>query len=685
MTCRQLPPDWVKPSSPGHNRPLVPRVERLARGVRAAAAQVEATVDVPFESLYGPSRAGLGFTLASHDRARRAAWALVGEWLVAASVGAPCAAEGLAASHEWFWAGSGRPLGTVPDVPVAIDVTSTVELRALMPYLLDPMAAATRRDVLNAQSTAHERCARKASGIYYTPGDVAYMMVRRVRSAGDGSGRHRWLDPAHGSGVFLRAVLSATYDEPGARDRIYGVDLDPLAAETSSFVLTAEDLFRTRDGSEPWERWHRFRRNLATGDALLIDASSTSDRSTLSFGADGPSLDGHPLGRFKPWRLKTVFPESAGAGFARVVANPPYAALKHTVASSYIPELHLVTGPSASQDISPLFVELCVDLLPRDGALAVVLPLSVVSSTRAPLPELRRHLAEQPGSLQLLSFDRVPDALFGDDIKTRNAIIHLDKSAPQSLTSSPLYRWTSRTREAALANIPVTSIAGLDGVPQSIPKIGTKWERELFIACGNRSRYLEHWHRNRSLAPLAGVTRLAGGGESDVLALAPTAYNFLGVVRDPYRAVIEGHDSQNDFSILRFDSEIHASAAYALLSSRLAFWIWHVTGDGFHVTGTVHRRIPVPTADEGRLGRLADLGDRLWKVALQNPLASTNRGRTTVAYPTWMYTDLIDEIDAELGAFIGVEYAERLAAWHEYLVVVDVRSERRKLILRKTR
>lgn len=608
---------------------------------------------------------------------------MLGEWLVAASVEAPCARDGLSAAHEWFWQGSGRELGTAPNVPAPIDGEGAVELRSLLPYMLDPMAAATRRDVLSAQSTVQERRTRKASGIYYTPGDVAYLMVERVLSTRASADSDLWLDPAHGSGVFLRAAFSALGGRPEAADRIYGVDLDPIAAETASFVLTAEDLACNPDGAYPWERWHRFRRNFATGDALLIDNSASLAQETLLFDdATGP-LDGHPLGSFEPWRLQTVFPETAGRGFSRIVANPPYAPLQRSASTIHVPGLHPVTGRSAGADISPVFVELSASLLSDDGALALVLPLSVVSSTRSPFPELRKHLADQPGWLDLLSFDRVPDALFGDDIKTRNAIVHLDKGASDELTASPLYRWTSRTRGTALPQIPTVSVAGVAGVPETIPKIGAEWERELLLACIGRRQYLNHWHSSRRLLPLDRVSRAVGEEQSDVLALAPTAYNFLGVVREPFRAVTDGHDSQSDYSILQFRSEKQASAAYALLSSRLAFWLWHVTGDGFHVTGALYRRLPVPQVDNSRTKRLADLGERLWKSALQSPLISTNRGRTTVAYPTWPNLELIDNIDAELEELVGVAFAARLAAWHEHLVVVDLDSERRKLSRRK--
>lgn len=680
---RRTPPDWVAPSSPGHNRPLVPRVERLARGVRAAAFQVESRVDLPFEYLYRPTRAGVGFTLPDDDVARRSAWALLGEWLVAASVQAPCVGHGLAAAHDWFWQGSGRDVGTVPDVEVAVELGDAVELRALLPYLLDPMAAATRRDVLNAQSTAHERRKRKASGVYYTPGDVAYLMVERVLSGHTAIDDDLWIDPAHGSGVFLRAAFCALGGRSEVADRIYGVDLDPIAAETASFVLTAEDLVRNPDSGAPWERWHRFRRNLATGDALLIDTGASPDQPTLQFDTRADVIDGYPLGQFEPWRLQAVFPETASRGFARVVANPPYAPLQRSGATVHVPHLHTVTGRAAGADISPVFVELAANLLSEDGALGIVLPLSVVSSTRSPFPELRQHLADQQGWLEFLSFDRVPDALFGDDIKTRNAIVHLDRSARSDLTVSPLYRWTSRTRETALPDIPVVSVTGVTGVPDALPKIGTEWERELLSACGTSRTYLQDWQSRRRQMPLEGVTRSVEEEQSEVLALAPTAYNFLGVMRDPFRAVTDGHNSQNGFSIIQFSTERDASAAYALLSSRLAFWLWHVTGDGFHVTNTLHRRLPIPWGDEDRIERLADLGDRLWKAALESPVVSSNRGRTTVAYPTWPHTELIDQIDAEVGNHIGVAYGARLAAWHEQLVVVDLDSERRNLIRRK--
>lgn len=682
MARRTTPPDWVALSSPAFNRPLVPAVERLAKPLRDFAESLADSVRHDrFEDLYAPERTGLGFTLPPNERGRRMAWALVGEWLVAYSARNTAASFGLAATHAWFWEGHERAtVQSIPELQVPLPAgTTATEVRALLPYLLDSMAAATRRDVLNARSTAAQRAVRKKAGVYYTPGDVAYLMVNRAMSATD-DGPELWLDPAHGSGVFLRAVLSACGHQDMS-DSMYGIDLDPMAAETTSFVLTAEDLHLRAHGATPWQRWHRFRRNLVTGDTLLLDAARLHDPADA---ASTPSDAGRPLGLRDPWRLETAFPEVAGKGFSRVVANPPYARLQPTVGAFHIPALHPVTGAAIAADVSPAFVEIAASVLTDSGAMAVVTPLSEMTSTRSPFPELRRHLTALPGSVEYLAFDRVPDALFGDDIKTRNAIIHVDKAASSGVAVSPLYRWTSRTRRTALGEVPTVDVTGVPGVPTTLPKMGSQWERELYVACLRHERRVDGWVTRRTAQPLDLIRRPAADASSDVVAVAPTAYNFIGVTRDPYRAVTDGHNSQNPLSVLQFKSEGHASVAYAVMCSRVAFWLWHITGDGFHVTTALTRLAPVPEDAGADFERLAELGDRLWKEALQRPTVSTNRSRITVTYPTWEHRDLLDDIDYQVLRLVGVPSKTSLAGWHDALVVVDADSDRRNIIRRNT-
>ena len=124
------------------------------------------------------------------------------------------------------------------------------EAFALLPYLLDPLAPGTRRCVLKGSDSLGDRHARKAAGVYYTPGDLARYMAEAVDASRD---RPR-LDPACGSGVFLRAAHAAA--ENGQAPLIlFGCDIDPLAAEQCAFVLLALALRASRNAARHGRVW----------------------------------------------------------------------------------------------------------------------------------------------------------------------------------------------------------------------------------------------------------------------------------------------------------------------------------------------------------------------------------------------------------------------------------------------
>ena len=58
--------------------------------------------------------------------------------------------------------------------------------------------------------------------------------------------------------------------------------------------------------------------------------------------------------------------------------------------------------------------------------------------------------------------------------------------------------------------------------------------------------------------------------------------------------------------------EEHAEVVFAILSSRLTYWLWHVEGDGFHVGAWFVKQLPFGrtsfTTDQTRAFRRVDGG-----------------------------------------------------------------------------
>ena len=103
-----------------------------------------------------------------------------------------------------------------------------------------------------------------------------------------------------------------------------------------------------------------------------------------------------------------------------------------------------------------------------------------------------------------------------------------------------------------------------------------------------------------------------------------TAYNFLNV----YRPTSLLPDEQNiplgkaQSITPEFKNEAEARAAFAILSSRLVFWLWHVLGDGFHVSSWLFKAIPFgkDSFTEKEFSSLSHLGNSLWLTDFKNLL-----------------------------------------------------------------
>ena len=238
-------------------------------------------------------------------------------------------------------------------------------------------------------------------------------------------------------------------------------------------------------------------------------------------------------------------------------------------------------------------------------------------------------MSDQPGGWRCAFFDRTPDALFGDDVKTRNAILFYDAAGPHGLATTPVLRWTSRTRSRFFETIRFTAVGQIGG-EAPIPKLGSDGEARLYAAA-------------RSSAGRFGdciVALVAARGTDDcprpsnAVYVAPTAYNWLSCSRSLDAWCGQDDISSSALTRIEFSDAETADAAYAVLCSRLVYWLWRVEGDAFHVTRGFLRDLPLPVGSLGRATRaaLAELGAALWESVAARPVVSVNKGRRTIGF-----------------------------------------------------
>jgi hypothetical protein len=111
------------------------------------------------------------------------------------------------------------------------------------------------------------------------------------------------------------------------------------------------------------------------------------------------------------------------------------------------------------------------------------------------------------------------------------------------------------------------------------------------------------------------------------------------------------------------------------------FWLWHVEGDGFHVSRGLLESLPfgMNSFTDAQLAALSRLGGDLWQELQQHQIVSVNKGKTTFAFRPLACEDLRDDIDSILVKAAGLPDAFRdtLRSFVTDVVVVDKTDLRR--------
>lgn len=680
--------EWVRHSSPAPGRNFTVLVESVGGAVRRMTDEALGAISErdAYQAVFGPRIDGLGVTRSDSLEPMLAARALVGTWLSAYALGAIGPDDSFAAAERWFVGRSGRLLPRLArrDLrPDASSLPSKATTFALLPYLLDRLAPGTRRSTMQRPDQAPDRRHRKERGVFYTPGDVAVHMAL----TGTPAEVRTCVDPCCGTGVFLRAMLLT---RRCAFEGLFGLDIDPLAADACAFVLSAAVLADDEHRwPSPWAAWHSARSRLATGDSLLLmpgpdtTVEPESARTTAFGNLDGDLRAGrtpaHATDELLADDIRDVFPQLRD-GAELVISNPPYAQLGVRKAFDPIGSHYATlgsTGPRRTTRIEGLFLELAWRLASPTGGFSLVLPLSVAANSGAQFVELRRALQRLEGSLQISFFDRAPDALFGDDVKTRNAIVSYRASEARGLSTTGLLRWTSGTRPRFFRSIQHHAITA--DIGPFIPKVGSRGEARLLQALLALPSSLG--------AATDRITTSRPGQEVHPAAVyvGPTAYNWLSCARSLRAFVDEGHSSESELTALEFGSTGLADAALAVLVGRVTFWLWRVEGDAFHVTRSFIQNLPfaLHLLPASSLAEIGAVGSELWVAMREDPVVSVNKGRRTISFSSLAAPELVDAADLALARAFGFERALRGAAirrWHENLVVVDFERDRAALL-----
>lgn len=715
---------------PGAGRTIQSATEERAQHVRKAVHLLEPVlrsrpVEADLEWVLAPRWDGGRASPAAEPASNRAAWALVNTWLLATMAGGRSGLT-FADAEDWF-VGSLRP--NLPSLAAHIPpeaarpalrslshLSLDDDLLELLPYVMELHGPGSRLSVMRDPSTQTARQAKRESGVFYTPADVAEYMASVTLD--DREGDLRCLDPSCGTGVFLVALLrtraarmnGTPFNRFGFATRsLYGFDISTTAVESCVFVLLHHCLTDAK-AIAPWSAWHALRLNLTAtdslrfrpvsgGDPVYPDAAGTREqlrrklvaggyvaavqeqlptgdtRSLFSLFDDGDGLP--PVG--------AVFPEAEG-GFDVLVGNPPYAMIGRRKDARILEQEYASLREGASgADFYPAFIEFMWRLTrPGHAASSLVVPLSIAYHQGQQFTACRQAITANGGRWRFAFFDREPHALFGEYVKTRNAIIfrtELPGDPPRGTTAElhtgPLYKWTSRTRDKLFSTVRFTPLRRVS-ISDGIPKLsGLEQAQALSVLSTRFDRLRTFCERYRTCRPHEATLT----SEQPRVFVASTAYNFLNVFRSITIDSRKYPLSENTVHCVEFAREEYAQIAFAVLSSRLTYWLWHVRGDGFHVGAWFIQNLPFGpnsfTPEQTRA--LQDGGRQMWESLQAQRIVSVNKGKQTVAYRPLACErerDVIDEVLLDAGG-LPKKFIQTLKLFVKTAVIVDDNDARR--------
>jgi len=319
-------------------------------------------------------------------------------------------------------------------------------------------------------------------------------------------------------------------------------------------------------------------------------------------------------------------------GFDVIIGNPPYTEVPRNLSRAYLGQVYdtALERWSRDEDLYTFILERSLGLLAPHGSFGMVLPLSISFSTKRSYVMLRQHLAGHAGDWWFSHYDRIPSALFGNDVRTRCTIALHTRRAPSEppwIGVTELLRWSWDQRDDLFQTLQYARIPSIE--KEGIPKLGSQVQADAFAALTRGGTSLE-----ADLSDSVSFTSLAAAApnfpERSVY-VGGTAYNWFPV----WREIPETTDALGRPSLpartacYRFRSDKDADLVFALLGSSLGYWWWAVASDGFNLKKWLMDRFPISTTSLSADARrdLSAAGASLRKELRKHYVYKDNRGR----------------------------------------------------------
>lgn len=502
-----------------------------------------------------------------------------------------------------------KHLNIMTDIPLWKD---------LLPYALEILeyseqelenAAYDRRDGVITEK-------KKQHGVYYTPYDVVRYMVNgcldRLSDQKMALLNCRYIDYSCGSGVFLLKLLECViernptmnYDDfcSFVEQSIYGVDVSPYAVECCQYILIQRVVdYCNKFKTDFLALLSNLRKNIIVADATDMDTYHA---------------------------IHSDFPRS----FECIIGNPPYVGIstgtQHRAKSNlFIPFVYNLQKYSCEKSVCSL-----------------VLPLSFSYNNHPGFREMRRSIENDNAEWFIEHYDRSPDSLFGDDVKARACIVFRIDNNRHIIHTTGLMRWTSHSREMLLTASKLYGEITNFSIEEYIPKLSCKCESTAY------NKILDQ------RVPLLDLVKPQTSFDQNCIAIKGTAYNWICAYDHlPPAFNSDGNTYvSKDLKIFSCKSTADKYFSLACLNSKLAFWLWTVVGDGFHVT---NRLLSVfsPGNDSVAYDTLVTLGQDFSEKIKKYPIISINSGKTIISYDHKQLMGIIEQIDTLLIEALNID------------------------------